>query len=159
MHVSDGKAVFFHYTLTDEKGREMDSTEGHDPLGYIHGASAIIPGLEKALEGRTEGDEFQVTLQPEQAYGFRDENLVQTLSKESFPGDAEVKPGMQFQARTQQGTQILTVTEVEGDQVTVDRNHPLAGQALSFEVEITRIREPSAEEKAHGHLHGSGGAH
>jgi FKBP-type peptidyl-prolyl cis-trans isomerase SlyD len=159
MQISEGKAVFIHYTLTNAQGEELDSSKGGEPLGYIHGTGSIIPGLEKALEGKKEGDQFEVTIPPEEAYGERDETLIQKLPRSAFPAEVDLAPGMQFQARSSAGTQIITVTAVEGDEVTVDSNHPLAGESLTFALEVTEVREATDEERLHGHVHGAGGAH
>ncbi len=159
MQVSDGKVVFIHYTLTNDQGEVLDSSKGGEPLGYVHGIGSIIPGLAKALEGKQKGDQFEVTVPPEEAYGQRDETLIQRLPRSAFPEEVDLVPGMQFQARSAAGTQIITVTAVEGDEVTVDSNHPLAGESLTFAVEVTEVREATDEERIHGHVHGVGGEH
>ena len=159
MKVDKDKAVFIHYTLTDQEGEVIDSSEGGAPLGYLHGHGQIIPGLEKELEGREQGDEFEVTLETEEAYGERDDALVSKVSSDLFEGVEDVEVGMQFRADSDQGQRLVTVTEVEGEDVTIDANHPLAGERLHFEVEVQEIIPATDEELAHGHLHGPGGAH
>lgn len=159
MKAEKDKAVFIHYTLKDDQGEVLDSSEGGTPLGYLHGHGQIIPGLEKELEGRQQGDEFEVTLETEEAYGQRDDALVSTVSSELFEGVDEVEVGMQFRADSDQGQRLVTVTEVEGEEVTIDANHPLAGERLHFQVEVEEVREATDEELAHGHIHGPGGAH
>ena len=159
MSVAANKVVTIHYTLTNDEGKVLDSSEGHEPLAYIHGGGNIIPGLEKALTGRAVGDQFNVSIPPEEGYGKRDEDLVQIVPKNAFQGVDEILPGMQFQAQTPEGIQLVTVIKVEGDEVTLDGNHPMADLTLNFSVEITSIRDASQEELDHGHVHGPGGHH
>lgn len=157
MQIAQNSVVAFHYTLTNDAGEVLDSSEGREPLTYLHGAGNIIPGLEKELEGRQNGDKLQVAVSPEEGYGETQPALVQEVPRDAFQGVEAVEPGMQFQAQTQGGPLMVTVTQVEGDTVTVDGNHPLAGQKLNFDVEIAEVREASAEEVEHGHVHGEGG--
>ena len=157
MQIAQNSVVAFHYTLTNDAGEVLDSSEGREPLTYLHGAGTIIPGLEKKLEGRESGDKLQVAVSPEEGYGESQPSLVQEVPRESFQGVESVEPGMQFQAQTQGGPLMVTVTKVEGDTVVVDGNHPLAGQKLNFDVEIAEVREATAEEAEHGHVHGEGG--
>ncbi|MGM0702293.1 MAG: FKBP-type peptidyl-prolyl cis-trans isomerase [Pseudomonadota bacterium] len=158
MQIAQNSVVAFHYTLTNDAGEVLDSSEGRDPLTYLHGAGNIIPGLEKELEGRETGDKLNVAVTPEEGYGEVQPQLVQEVPRDAFQGVEAVEPGMQFQAQTQGGPLMVTVTQVEGDTVTVDGNHPLAGQKLNFDVEIADVREASQEEVEHGHVHGEGGA-
>ncbi len=153
MQVSENKVVSFHYTLKNDAGEVLDSSKGRDPLTYLHGAGNIIPGLEKALEGKDAGDHVDVSIAPEEAYGNRNDALVQSVPRSAFEGVDEILPGMQFQAQTPNGMQILTVMKVEDDVVVVDGNHPLAGETLHFSVDITDVREATEEELAHGHAH------
>ncbi len=157
MQVSENKVVSIHYTLTNEKGEILDTSSGGEPLAYLHGMGNIIPGLEKALTGKSVGDSMNVTIPPEEAYGLRDESRMQTVPRSAFEGIERIEPGMQFQAQSEHGPVMITVAAVEGDTVTVDGNHPLAGETLVFAVEITDIRDASPEELAHGHAHGEGG--
>jgi FKBP-type peptidyl-prolyl cis-trans isomerase SlyD len=159
MQIANRHAVTFHYTLTDDAGNVIDSSDGREPLAYIHGEGHIVPGLEKALEGRSVGDQFKVDVAPEEGYGVRHDELVQVVPKAAFQGVEDLQPGMQFQGRNDQGSINVTVSKIEGDNVTVDGNHPLAGQTLHFAVEITGVRDASEEELAHGHIHGEGGHH
>jgi len=160
MLVAQDKVVLIHYTLTNDSGAVIDSSSGGEPLAYIHGQGNIIPGLEKALEGKQQGDKVSVKVDPKEGYGVRDDALVQSVPRRSFGGVPNIQPGMQFQAQTSQGhTRVVTVTAIKGDMVTVDGNHPLAGENLHFDVEITEVREASAEELEHGHVHGPGGHH
>jgi FKBP-type peptidyl-prolyl cis-trans isomerase SlyD len=157
MQIAQNSVVAFHYTLTNDAGEVLDSSEGREPLTYLHGAGNIIPGLEKELEGRAAGDKLTATVEPGEGYGEKQEQLVQEVPRDAFQGVESIEPGMQFQAQTQGGPLMVTVTQVEGDTVTVDGNHPLAGQTLNFAVEIASVREASEEEIEHGHVHGEGG--
>src|SRR5882757_5279908 len=127
MRVENQKVVSIDYTLKDPAGKVIDSSNGHEPLPYLHGTRGIVPGLENALEGKEVGDRVQVIVQPLEAYGLRDVNLIQEVERSKFPANIEVGPGMQFQAQTPQGPQIVTIVSVEGDKVKLDANHPLAG--------------------------------
>lgn len=159
MQISKHKVVTIDYTLTNDRGEVLDSSRGSEPLAYIQGIGNIIPGLETALEGRQKGDTLQVRIPPEQAYGERDDAMTQTVPLNMFEGVDEVRAGMQFHAQTQGGVQVVTVTRVEGDEVTIDANHPLAGESLNFDVEVLDVREATEEELDHGHVHGPGGHH
>ncbi|MDW5376979.1 peptidylprolyl isomerase [Halomonas sp. HP20-15] len=156
MQIAQNSVVAFHYTLTNDSGEVLDSSEGREPLTYLHGSGNIIPGLEKELEGHQSGDKLQVNVSPEEGYGEKQEALVQEVPRDAFQGVESVEPGMQFQAQTQGGPLMVTVTQVEGDTVVVDGNHPLAGQKLNFDVEIAEVREATNEELEHGHVHGEG---
>jgi len=158
MNIEQNKVVSMHYTLTDNAGTVIDTSEGLDPLVYLHGTGALIPGLEKELEGKATGDKMDVKIQPEDGYGVRNEQLMQQVPKEHFANfPQEIQPGMQFQANSEQGPIHVTVVEVTEQHVVVDGNHPLAGVELNFKVEIMEVREATAEEKEHGHVHGAGG--
>jgi len=159
MQIADRTVVMFHYTLTDEDGQVIDSSREQSPLAYLHGAGNIVPGLEKALVGCKQGDKLQVSVVPEEGYGLHQEDMVQVVPMSAFQGVPEPKPGMEFQAQGAHGPLAVVVTKVEGDQVTIDANHPLAGKTLNFDVEITEVRAASEEELSHGHVHGHGGAH
>ena len=145
--------VSINYTLTNDAGEVMDTSEGREPLTYLHGSNNLIPGLEKEMEGKSPGQDFKVTIPPAEAYGESNPELVQTLSKEMFKGVDNVEPGMGFTAQGPQGEQNIVVTAVDGDQVTVDANHPMAGKTLHFAVEIVDVRDASEEEIEHGHVH------
>ena len=160
MHIAEQSVVSIHYTLTNDAGETLDTSDGREPLVYLHGAQNIIPGLESELTGKSVGDSFDVTIQPEEAYGTVNPELVQTVPHSAFEGVEKVEPGMQFQARGDDGeTQVITVTEVADSGVTVDGNHPLAGQVLNFSVRVEEIRAATEEEIEHGHVHGPGGHH
>jgi FKBP-type peptidyl-prolyl cis-trans isomerase SlyD len=159
MQISENSVVSFHYTLTDGNGKVIDSSQGNEPLTYLHGVGQIVPGLENALVGKTAGDKLDVEVAAEDGYGEHQEFMVQQVPREAFQGVDAIEPGMQFQAQTPQGGMTVTVTAVDDATVTVDGNHPLAGQTLFFAVEIVSVRDASEEEKAHGHVHGEGGHH
>lgn len=158
MQIQDNAVVSIHYTLTNEAGDTIDSSEGAEPLAYLHGAANIIPGLENALLGKAAGDKLTVQVAPEEGYGEHVEELVQQVPQEMFQGVDQVEIGMEFHAESNTGQPIaVTVTEVKDGMVTIDANHPLAGVALNFDVEIVEVREATAEELEHGHAHGAGG--
>lgn len=157
MNISDNSVASFHYTLTDSSGQVLDSSEGKEPLTYLHGVGNIIPGLEKELAGKAVGDKLTVAVPAAEAYGERNEEMIQELPASMFTGVEKIEAGMEFHAQTEQGLQVVRVQSVDGDTVTIDGNHPLAGVNLNFEVEITDVREATEEEKAHGHVHGAGG--
>ncbi|MDB5969514.1 MAG: peptidylprolyl isomerase [Hydrocarboniphaga sp.] len=159
MQIADRCAVSFHYTLKNDAGEVLDSSEGSTPLAYLHGQGNIVPGLESALAGKSAGDKLSVKVSAAEGYGERDARLVQDVPRRAFQGIKDIKPGMSFTADGPQGPSRVTVTRVAGDMVTVDGNHPLAGENLNFDVEITDVREASAEELEHGHVHGAGGHH
>ncbi len=159
MTVKPDSVVSIHYTLKDDGGEVIDSSAEGDPLTYLHGHGQLIPGLERQLEGKSEGDKLSVTLAPAEGYGEYDDALVQQIPRRSLKGIANVKVGMQLQAQTKHGSRTVTVTRVAGDLVTIDGNHPLAGQNLNFDVEVAGVRDATAEELAHGHVHGPGGHH
>ncbi|GIX36314.1 MAG: peptidyl-prolyl cis-trans isomerase [Lysobacteraceae bacterium] len=159
MQIADNTAVLFHYTLTNDAGDVIDSSRGREPLAYLHGAGTIVPGLEEAMAGHAEGDRFQVEVSPERGYGPRHEGMVQAVPRAAFQGVDRIEVGMQFQARGPQGVMSVTVTEVGDDQITVDANHPLAGQNLHFDIEVVSVRAATEEEIAHGHVHGPDAPH
>jgi FKBP-type peptidyl-prolyl cis-trans isomerase SlyD len=160
MLIAANKAVSIDYTLTNDVGEVIDSSAGGAPLVYLHGAGNIIPGLEKALEGKQPQDEVDVTIEPEDAYGEYSAEMVSTLNRSMFEGVDELEVGMQFHASAPDGQmQIVTIRDLDGDDVTVDGNHPLAGQRLNFKVKVVNVRDASEEEIAHGHVHGEGGHH
>lgn len=158
MQISAKKVVYIHYTLTNASRELLDKSNDEQPLGYLHGAGNIVAGLESALTGLTEGDECNVDVEPEQGYGTRDETLVQDVPQGAFDGVETIEVGMRFQAESDQGMRLIEVVAVEGDVVTVDGNHPLAGETLSFKVKIDSVRDANEEELAHGHVH-DGHAH
>lgn len=157
MQAEKDKVVSIDFTLTDSDDQVIDSSEGREPLAYLHGQGQILPKLEEAIEGKTQGEQVQITLSPEEGYGERDENLVAQVPVSQFEGVDEISPGMQFQAETEDGERIFTVVDTDGETVVVDGNHPLAGATLKFDIKLSEVREPSEEELEHGHAHGEGG--
>ena len=156
MKIEKNKVVSMIYTLKDDGGKVLDSNDASNILSFIQGHGNIIPGLEEALEGKAKGEKMNVSVPAAKGYGERNEEMVQELTKDQF-GNEEAKPGMQFHAQGHHGPFIVTVTKVEGETVTVDANHPLAGVDLHFDVEITEVRAAEEEELEHGHVHGPGG--
>ena len=159
MQIAENSVVTIHYTLTNSEGEVLDSSQGQEPLAYLAGASNIIPGLENALTGKQVGDKLDVTVEPEEAYGPLREELVQKVDHENFQGIDDIQVGMQFMAQAPWGEQPVTVIAVEEDGITLDGNHPLAGQTLTFAVEVMAVRSATDEELQHGHAHGEGGHH
>lgn len=155
MNITKETVASIHYTLKDNDGNILDSSEGREPLNYLHGAGNLIMGMEEGLEGKKVGDKFKLKIAPAKGYGEKDETLVQKVPRSAF-GSQKVEKGMQFQ--TNNG-QVVTVTNVGLENITVDANHPLAGVELNFDVEILEVRAASSEEIAHGHVHGPGGHH
>lgn len=153
MKIADGTAVQIDYTLKNDAGQVLDTSEGRDPLTYLHGAGNIVPGLEKALDGKETGDTLSVEVAPEEGYGERNDSLMMTVKPDQFPDASQVKLGARFHIQTDQGTYQATVTAITGEQVTLDLNHPLAGETLHFDVEIVGVEEASDEEIEHGHVH------
>lgn len=158
MLAADKKVVSFHYTLSNEQGEQIESTRDRQPMSYLHGARNIIPGLEKAMAGKAAGDQFQVTVTPGEAYGERQPNRVQRVPAKHFRDARRLRQGQRVSLQTRQGPLQATVVKVGRFNVDVDTNHPLAGQTLTFDVEVTGVRDASPEEISHGHAHGPGGA-
>jgi len=159
VEIAADRVVLIHYTLKDDAGAVIDSSAGAEPLAYIQGHGNLVAGLEKALEGKQDGDAVAVSVAPADGYGKRDAALVQRVPKRAMQGSGEIKKGMQFQARTDDGMRMFTVTAVVGDMVTLDGNHPLADKTLHFDVQVVNVRAATAEELEHGHVHGAGGHH
>ncbi|OFC69531.1 FKBP-type peptidyl-prolyl cis-trans isomerase [Alteromonas confluentis] len=157
MTITTDSVVTLHYTVSTD-GTELDSSVGKNPLVVLMGRRFLIEGLEDELVGKTAGDKFSTTVEPEKAYGQRMDELVQSVPKNMFEG-MEVEPGMSFRASSEGGEQSVIVIEVNDDHVVVDGNHPLAGITLQFDVEVVEVREATPEELDHGHVHGEGGHH
>jgi FKBP-type peptidyl-prolyl cis-trans isomerase SlyD len=159
LEITADKVVLIHYTLKDDAGGVIDSSAGGEPLAYIQGHGNLVAGLEKALEGKKDGSKVAVSVTPAEGYGKHDASLIQRVPKRSLQGAGDVKKGMQFQGRTDDGMRLFTVTAVIGDMVTLDGNHPLADKTLHFDVQVVSVREATLEELEHGHVHGAGGHH
>lgn len=159
MQIADDLAVSIHFKLTNSEGELLDSSEGDEPLEYIHGHGFIVPGLEQALQGKAAGDRLQVVVPPADGYGERDEEKLQSVPRDAFDSDATIEPGMRFQAESDEGEVLVTVMQVDGDNVVIDANHPLAGQTLHFDVQVVSVRPCTEEELEHGHIHGPDGHH
>ena len=160
MKVGKDKVVLMHYTLKNDAGDVIDSSDGADPLPFLQGHGNIIPGLESALEGSKVGDKLDVSIEPEEGYGERMKDAIQEIPSSALQGVDEVKVGMQLQSQDKDGNAFLvSVTKIEDDKITVDGNHPLAGQTLHFSVSIESIRKAEAEELSHGHVHADGQHH
>ncbi len=159
MQIAKNTVVAIDYTLTDDQGSVLDTSKGGEPLLYVQGIGNLIPGLEKALEGKQPGDHIQVAVPPEEAYGERDDDDLQVVPRSMFEDSTGLEVGMQVQAQSDSGPQVLTVTALDADSVTLDGNHPLAGETLNFDVRVVEVRAATAEELEHGHAHGNGHRH
>jgi FKBP-type peptidyl-prolyl cis-trans isomerase SlyD len=159
MKIERGRVVRMHYTLRDENGTTIESSGGREPLAYLHGYGHLISGLEKALDGESAGLKTTVTVGPRDAYGEKDPQAVIRAAREDFPEGLTLTPGVEVQAETPDGPITFTVVSVEEKEAVLDANHPLAGKTLTFDVEVVEVRPATADEIAHGHVHGPGGAH
>lgn len=157
MIAEKNKVVSFHYTLRNAADEEMESSREKDPMIYLHGANNIIAGLEKAMQGHAVKDTFTATLEPEDAYGIRNEKNVQRVPLKRLKGIGKISVGQILNLKTNKGQVQVTVLKVGRFNVDVDGNHPLAGVQLTFDVEIMDIRDATEEEIKHGHVHGPGG--
>jgi FKBP-type peptidyl-prolyl cis-trans isomerase SlyD len=157
MQIENKRVISLTYTLKDNDDNVIDQSNDGS-FCYLHGASNIIPGLENALAGKAAGDELSVSIPPEEGYGVRDDERIQDVPRNMFPPEQEIEAGMQFNAQSPEGQSIVVVvTKIEEDTVTVDGNHPLAGVQLNFDVKVMEIRDATAEELEHGHVHGPHG--
>ena len=159
MSIAPDQVVSIHYTLKNDAGEVLDSSADGQPLTYLHGHGNLIPGLERELTGKNSGDKLQVKIAPAEGYGEYDKGLVQRVPRRTLKGVPNVRVGLRLQAQTEHGARAVTVTQLTGDLVTHDGNHPLAGQHLNFDVEVGEVRAATAEELAHGHVHGPDGHH
>ena len=157
LKIEGRKVVSFHYTLTGETGEQLESSHEGEPLSYLHGAGNIIAGLENAMSGKQVGDRFEVTLPPAEAYGERSEDRLQRIPAKHFKNVSAIKPGQMLVLETRQGPVQVRVVKIGRFNIDVDANHPLAGRTLTFEVEVTDVRDATEEEISHGHVHGPGG--
>jgi FKBP-type peptidyl-prolyl cis-trans isomerase SlyD len=158
VQIKQHSVASIEYTLKDDKGEVLDTSEGRAPLVYLHGVGNLVPGLEKALEGKAAGDSLEVTLKPEDGYGHRDEKLVRKIPLRKVQ-DKNPQPGKRYRAAFDDGQRVVLVIAISGDYASVDANHPLADKTLHFAVKIAEVREATAEELSHGHVHGPGGHH
>ncbi len=159
MNADNNCVVEIEYTLTGDDGEVIDTSEGRGPLAYLHGHNNIIPGLENALAGKAVGDSVKVSIPPIDGYGEHDADLIRAVPRGEFPDPDKIEVGMQFQASSDQGPIVVTVTDMDAENITVDGNHELAGHTLHFDVNVVGVREATAEELDHGHVHGPGGHH
>ena len=158
MQIIKNAVANIHYTLKNDAGEVLDTSEGRDPLTYLHGAGDIVPGLESGLEGKAAGESVEVRVEPKDGYGEKLEEMVQTVSRDKMPDGIELEVGMQLEAQSPEGhAQLVTVVGLTNTDVTLDGNHPLAGVALNFAVEVVEVRKATEEELSHGHVHGPGG--
>lgn len=154
MKIANQCVVSIHYTLTDTQGQELDSSKDQEPLTYLHGTEGLIPGLERELEGREPGEQFEATVQPEEAYGEVNPQLVQDVPLEVLDGIENLHVGMALQSKAPDGSvQNLRVDAIGDESATLNANHPLAGEVLKFDVTVENVREATEEELEHGHSH------
>jgi FKBP-type peptidyl-prolyl cis-trans isomerase SlyD len=159
MQITSGSVVVFDYTLTDDDKEIIDSSTGSEPLAYIQGEGQIVPGLEKAMEGKKAGDSFSISIAPEEAYGLHDPENISVVPADQIEGGEELEEGMQLHTEGEFGEQTVLITKIVGNEVTIDGNHPLAGLTLHFDIAIRDVRAATEEELDHGHVHGEGGHH
>lgn len=159
MKAANGTVVIMHYTLSDDSGAVLDSSQGGDPLAYLHGHGNIVPGLEKALEGKEAGHKAQVTVTPAEGYGEVNPEAIFEAPREHFPQGANLAEGQRVRADGPNGPITFTIVRLTETGAVLDANHPLAGKTLHFNVDVVEIRDATKEELSHGHVHGSGGHH
>lgn len=154
MNINGVCVVSIHYKLTDTDDNIIDTSEGQEPFVYLHGANNVIPGLERALEGKSAGDNLKVTISPDDAYGEKNPDLIQKVPKKIFESVEDLQTGMTFETQDAEGrVQRIMVEEIEGETVTINANHPLAGLTLNYDVTVESVREATKEEIDHGHAH------
>ena len=158
MKIEKDRVVRFHYTVAEQGQEPVESSQGRDPLAILYGHGNIIPGLEKAMDGREAGETFSVDVPAAEAYGEKREGLTQRVPKKHF-GNQRLEPGMQVVLNTNFGPRAVTIEKVGMSVVDVDLNHPMAGKDLHFDIDIVDVREATPEELEHGHVHGEGGHH
>lgn len=159
MKITANKVGIVHYTLKNGDGKTLDTSEGKPPLEYIHGKGNLIPGMENSLEGKEKGSKFQIVIEPKDAYGDKSDAMINEVPLSNFPEKDQVKAGVMFQSQTPQGIKVGTVIKIENETVTLDFNHPLAGETLHFQVEVVDVRDATEDELSHGHIHGEGCNH
>lgn len=153
------QVIGFHYTLKDKDGTIIDTSSDSTPLLFLEGSGQIIPGLENEIKGLNVGEKKNVEVKAADAYGEVVEDLRITVQKSQFPEEQVINVGDQFQVNEEEHAPIFTIIKIEGEEVHIDGNHPMAGHDLFFDVEITEKREATADEISHGHAHGEGGHH
>jgi FKBP-type peptidyl-prolyl cis-trans isomerase SlyD len=157
MQIAKDMVAVIDYVLKDDDGDLLDESHGGE-FSYLHGAQNIIPGLEAALEGKQAGDQLSVSIEAKDAYGEVDPERIQVVPRDMFETEEEIVPGMQFHAQSPEGHMIvITIAEVDDDEITIDGNHVMAGMNLNFDVEVVSVRAASDEELSHGHVHAAGG--
>lgn len=155
MNISTDKAITINYTLKDNEGKLIDESNDSSFI-YLHGHNNIIPGLETALNDKTKGDSFELVLEPKDAYGEYNPAITQVINRSAF-GEEKIGVGMQFHAEGDEGQPVLiTISEINDDDVTIDGNPPLAGVTLNYSVEVMDVRDATEEELSHGHIHAHG---
>jgi FKBP-type peptidyl-prolyl cis-trans isomerase SlyD len=157
MSIANDNVVTFHYRLYNEQGDEIETTRDGEPTLFLVGANNVLPGMEQAMLGKQQGDCFKITLESHMAYGMRKDNYQDRVPAKYLKHEGKLKPGQEVRIQTDDGTRSVTVIKVGKFSVDVDLNHPLAGQALTFDIEIIDVRDGSTEEITHGHAHGLGG--
>ncbi|CAH9059664.1 FKBP-type peptidyl-prolyl cis-trans isomerase SlyD [Pseudoalteromonas holothuriae] len=156
MKIAPNKVVRMHYSVLDNDNNTIDNSFDGEPLVFIVGTGYLISGLENALMDKQAGDKLSVTVEPENGYGERHDDLMQAVPTSMFDG-MEIEVGMQFRATTDDGDQMVMILDIQDEEVIVDANHPLSGITLNFDVEVLEVRDATEEEIAHGHVHGEGG--
>ncbi len=160
MPIERNKVVTLNFTLTDDDGNLLDSTDNGGAFSYITGNNMILPKLEEAVNSMIIGTKKQLKFEAKDGYGIYNEDAVQVVGKENFPEDFVLEAGMEYMASNPDGVQMpFIITSINGEEVTIDFNHPLAGKNLNFDVELVDVRDATAEELAHGHIHGPDGHH
>jgi FKBP-type peptidyl-prolyl cis-trans isomerase SlyD len=160
MAIEQNKVVTMNFTLTDDHGNVLDSTENGGPFSYISGKNMVLPKLEEAVNGMLIGSKKNLKLEAKDGYGNYNDDAIQVVGKENFPEDFVLEVGMEYMASNPDGVQMpFTISNVDGEEITVDFNHPLAGKNLNFDIELLNVRDATVEELSHGHVHGAGGHH
>ncbi len=160
MAIEQNKVITLNFTLTDDHGNVLDSTEKGGPFSYISGSNMVLPKLEEAVNGMLIGSKKALKLEAKDGYGNYNDDAIQVVGKENFPEDFVLEVGMEYMASNPDGVQMpFVISNVDGEEITVDFNHPLAGKNLNFDIELLNVRDATAEELSHGHVHGEGGHH
>ncbi len=158
--IQKNHVVSIDYTLKNDEGKVLDTSSGRDPMTYLHGVGMLIPGMENALEGKSEGDDFSISIAPADAYGDRNDSLLHKVERKELAHLPDLELGMELQVKTNDGSPlVMTIVDLSDETVVLDGNHPLAGMTLNFAIQVRNIREATQEEISHGHVHGPGGHH